>query len=174
MMTASKTKWSYAAAGVDMEGCFGLSRTVLKTSIGNLYYGYDLKVSVANVSTDLMKWLVRNFGGEYRPKQKGPLGKKQCYEWFVSGGYKRLELFILGVLPYLVIKRAQALIALEFIRLNGKPNPQKRAELHAKMLSLNSGKAPTTNTLRSPESGLKIESELHGDMQSAPVVTQAA
>ena len=145
-MQISKTKWSYVAAMVDAEGGIFLSRTTLYTSKGNPYYGYDLKVSIANISVRLMKWLVKNFGGEFRPKQMGKLGTHQCYEWFVSGGYNRLEWFILGILPYMLIKRDQANVALQFIRLDGKQNPQKRAELHAKMLSLNSGKIPTTNT----------------------------
>jgi hypothetical protein len=173
-MPISKTKWAYTAMAVDGEGCIGLSRTTLYTSKGNPYYGYDLKVSIANNSVRLMKWLVKHFGGEFRPKQKGKLGIKTCYEYFVTGGYPRLEWFILGILPYMLIKRDQANYALQFIRLNGKVNPQKRAELHAKMLSLNSGKIPTTNTPSCSQTEQKIESELHSDVQSAPVVTQAA
>ncbi len=170
-MPISKTKWAYTAMAVDGEGCIGLSRTTLHTSKGTPYYGYDLKISIANTSVRLMKWLVTHFGGEYRPKQKGKFGKKLCYEWFVSGGYARLEWFILGILPYMLIKRDQANYALQFIRLNGKPNPQHRAKLHAKMLLLNSGTTPTTNT-PSTESSVKIESELYGDIQSDSVVTQ--
>lgn len=173
-MQISKTKWSYVAAMVDAEGGVFLSRTTLYTSKGNPYYGYDLKISIANVSVRLMKWLVKTFGGEFRPKQKGKIGKQTCYEWFVNGGYSRLEWFILGILPYMLIKRDQANTALQFIRLNGKPNPQKRAELHAKMLSLNSGKIPTTNTPSCSQTEQKIESELMGDHESAPVVKQEA
>ncbi len=159
-MQASKTKWSYVAAMVDAEGGVFLSRTILYTSKGNPYFGYDLKVSIANISMRLMMWLVKNFGGEFRAKQKGKWGKHTCYEWFVNGGYTRLEVFLLGIIPYMLIKRDQANVALQFIRLRGGVNPQKRAELHAKMISLNSGKIPTTNTSStSPE--VKIEPELH-------------
>ena len=175
-MLISKTKWSYVAAMVDAEGGVFLSRTTLYTSSGKPYFGYDLKVSIANISVRLMKWLVKNFGGEFRPKQKGKFGKHQCYEWFVTGGYTRIEQFLLGIIPYMLIKRDQANIGLEFIRLCGKVNPQKRAELWAKMISLNSGKTPTTNMSSTQEQTpeLKIESELMGDHESEPVVTQVS
>ncbi|MGD0178004.1 MAG: hypothetical protein ABSC50_14390 [Candidatus Bathyarchaeia archaeon] len=161
---------------VDAEGGVFLSRTTLYTSSGKPYFGYDLKVSIANISVRLMKWLVKNFGGEFRPKQKGKFGKHQCYEWFVTGGYTRIEMFLIGIIPYMLIKRDQANVGLEFIRLCGKVNPQKRAELWTKMISLNSGKTPTTNMSSTQDQNpeLKIESELMGDHESEPVVTQAS
>jgi hypothetical protein len=171
-MQISKVKWSYVASMVDADGGIFLSRTTLYTSKGNPYFGYDLKVSIANTSMILMKWLVKNFGGEFRPKQKGKLGKKICYEWFVNGGHSKIEWFLLQLLPYMLIKRDQANLALQFVRLEGKQDPQKRAQLHLKMLSLNSGTTPTTNTSNIVK--MKIESDLHSDVQSAPVVTLVA
>lgn len=145
MMTNDKTKWARLAAFIDAEGCIGISRTILKTSTGKNYYGYDLKVSVANTSMKLMRWLVRYFGGEFRPKQKGKLGVKPCFEWFVTGGYEKMEIILLRTLPYHIIKREQALIALEWVRMRGKENPSRRAELHVACMALNSGESPTTN-----------------------------
>ena len=148
MMTKDKAKWAYTAASIDMDGCICLSRTTLQTSAGNPYFGYDLKVSVANQDLKVMRWFVRYFGGEFRPKSKNSskLTDNPGFEWFVSGGYKKIEIFLLGILPYLIIKREQANIALQFIRLNGAVNPVKRAEFHIAMLAINSGKSPTTNT----------------------------
>jgi|SRR5690348_7467268 len=167
----SKTKWAYVASMLDAEGCVALSRTTLYTSSGKPYFGYDLKISIANCSMRLMKWLMKYFGGEFRPKQKGKLGIRVCYEWFVNGGHSRIEWFLLGCIPYMLIKRDRANYALQFIRLNGQINPQKRAELHVKMLSLNSGKIPTTN-MSSTKKSVKIESELTSDRKSESVVTQ--
>jgi len=146
MMTNDKTKWARLAAFIDAEGCMGISRTTLHTSTGKDYWGYDLKVSVANTSMKLMRWLVRYFGGEFRPKQKGKLSVKPCFEWFVTGGYEKIETVLLGTLPYHIIKREQALIALEWVRMRGQQNPQRRAELHKACMALNSGESPTTNT----------------------------
>ena len=152
MMTKDKTKWAYAASAIDMDGCICISRTTLLTSAGNEYFGYDLKTSVANQSLKVMRWLVRNFGGVFRPKSKNSskLTDDPGFEWFVSGGYKKVEIFLLGILPYLIIKREQANIALQYIRLNGQENPPKRAELHAACIALNSGKSLTTNTSNTP------------------------
>lgn len=171
-MTKDKVKWSYIAAFIDADGCIGISRTVLQTSAGNDYYGYDLKTSIGNTSLKIMRWLVRYFGGQFRPKSKNSskLSNDPGFEWFVTGGYKKMELFLLGVLPYLIIKREQALIALSFIRLDGKQNPTMRASFHEQCMALNSGKSPTTNTLSASNSEVKIESELHSDMQSDPTV----
>ena len=146
-MTNDKTKWARLAMAIDAEGCIGISRTTLQTKKGNEYFGYDLKVSVANTSMKLMRWLVRYFGGEFRPKQKGKLSVQTCFEWFVNGGYERMEIILLGTLPYHIIKREQALIALEWVRMRGQENPLRRAELHVACMALNSGKSLETNTL---------------------------
>jgi hypothetical protein len=178
---------------IDAEGCICISRTLLKTRTGNDYFGYDLKVSVANTSMKLMRWLVRYFGGEFRPKQKGKLGVEQCFEWFITGGYEKIETMLLGTLPYHIIKREQALIALEWTRMRGKENPTRRAELHAACMALNSGKSVETNTssiesaievakteirlagLPDPSIDLmKIESDLQGDLQSVPDVNRGS
>lgn len=183
-MTNDKTKWARLAMAIDAEGCICISRTLLKTRTGNDYFGYDLKISVANTSMKLMRWLVRYFGGEFRPKQKGKLGVEQCFEWFITGGYEKIETMLLGTLPYHIIKREQALIALEWTRMRGQENPQRRAELHAACMALNSGKSVETNMSgklpyckvnpypKTFSENLKIESDLQGDLQSESVVTQ--
>ena len=175
IMTKDKVKLASAAMAVDCEGCICISRTRLKTSAGNEYFGYDCKVSIANNSMKLMRWLVRYFGGDFRPKQKGKLGKKQCYEWFCSGGHKKIELFLLGIIPYLLIKREQAELALEYVRMDCRPNPERRSQLWENMKVLHQYddvESPTTNMSSIGSDAVKIEPELHGDMQSVPVVTQ--
>jgi hypothetical protein len=178
ILTQDKTKLSAAAMAVDCEGCICISRTKLKTSAGNEYYGYDCKVGIANNSMRLMRWLVRYFGGDFRPKQKGKLGKRQCFEWFCSGGHKKVEAFLLAILPYLIIKREQGILALEYVRLAPTPNPVKRAQLWQAIRDLKQREedveSPETNTSSSSENELKIESELTGDRESGLVVTQVA
>jgi hypothetical protein len=174
MITKDKTKWAYVAAFIDADGCIGISRTILKTTAGNPYYGYDLKTSIGNTSLKVMRWLVRYFGGQFRPKAKNSskLSDDPGFEWFMNGGYKKMEIFLLGILPYLVIKKEQCLLALSFVRLDSKPNPAMRASFHEQCMALNSGKSPTTNTLDASYKEAKIESDLHSDMQSDPVVIQ--
>lgn len=190
ILTKDKTKLSAVAMAVDCEGCICISRTKLKTSAGNEYYGYDCKVSIANNSMKLMRWLVRYFGGDFRPRQKGKLGKKQCFEWFCSGGHKKVEAFLLAILPYLLVKREQGVVALEYVRMDKKPDPARRAQLWQEIRDLKQKdedvESPETNTSSNDArenmaefidrvlGTLKIESELAGDCESAPVVTQTA
>jgi hypothetical protein len=96
---------------------------------------------------------------------------KVCYRWTVDS-YKAQEMFLLAILPYLVIKREQALLALEFVRMLGVKDPVRRMHLHQRMIATNRGESPTTNTPNCTESVQKIESGLTGDRESGPAVTQ--
>lgn len=181
MSIPSKTDWAYVAAMMDGEGSFTISKSRGKSkTTGNPYWMFDCKVMVSNTSLPLMKWLVDHFGGSYtmsvkhiskKAKENGQKSIKPCYRWTVDS-YKAQELFLLAILPYIVIKREQAKTALEYVRMIGVKDPVTRMNLHNKMKALNRGESPETNTLNSSPSELKIESELHSDMQSAPVVTQ--
>lgn len=175
MSKISKTKWAYVAGILDGEGSISISATTLHTSSGNPYKGYDLKVMISNTDMGLMEWLKETFGGNYREgKQNSAIKQnKICYRWTL-GSYKLMEKFLLGVLPYMLMKREQANLALQYIRMDGIKNPAKREELHRKCISLNSGtpESPTTNTSDTLISEVKIESELMGNHESAPVVKQ--
>jgi hypothetical protein len=177
IMTQDKTKLAMAAMAIDCEGCISISRVSAATKIGTPYYNYNLKVSVVNTSLRLMRWLVRYFGGDFYEMSPGKLGKRQCFKWSCLGGHKKVEAFLLGILPYLLIKREQALTALEYVRMTGVENPERRYQLWEKMKNLHQCdedvESPTTNMSDASEDA-KIESELHGDMQSDPVVIQVS
>ena len=174
MKTNDKTDWSYLAGLFDGEGCFSIAGQWKYRPSGK-YFHMNLLVSVYNTNLAVMKWLIEKFGGVYyvhHPSKKPE--HKTGYSWHPKGA-KNKELLLLGMLPYMIIKREQAEIALEYVRLNGAPNQEKRLELRERIQTLNGhgrGKRPTTNMLDSSLSELKIESELTGDSKSAPVVTQ--
>ena len=92
---------------------------------------------------------------------------------------KNTEKFLLAILPYLIIKPQQARIALDFCRLDECSGSEEKKLLRDKMLTLNSyfwktplPLSPETNTSNaSLEREVKIESDLHGDMQSTSLVT---
>jgi len=175
-MTQDKTKLAMAAMAVDCEGCICISRVSAETKIGTPYYNYNLKISVINTSQRLMRWLVRYFGGDFYETSLGKLGKKPCFKWSCLGGHKKVEAFLLGILPYLLIKREQALAALEYVRMTGVEDPERRFQLWEKMKNLHQYdedvESPETNMQDMGSDALKIEPELHGDMQSAPDVNQ--
>jgi len=161
----SNSKWPYLAALLDGEGTVCLHE---RQPDGQS--AFFLQVVIYNSSLRLMRWLVGNFGGKFYTRTKQETAKKIQYAWHPSGKKNR-ELLLLGILPYLVVKREQAKIALEFMRL-GYGEQARRRELTQKCCLLNQEESLTTNTLDMDENALKIESELIGDNESAPDVNQ--
>jgi hypothetical protein len=182
-------KWSYLAGLIDGEGHIGITKGCRywrnKDGVETKYPAYSLQISVANNSSSLMTFLIKHFGGVYYTHTRINPNARDGYTWQPKGA-KNKEALLLAVLPYLVIKTAQAKMALEFLRMRDEINPEKRETFHAMSLRLNQrGVSPTTNMpddlpYCQPAHGptvpanLKIESDLMGDHESAPVVTQAA
>lgn len=170
-------KWSYLAGIFDGEGTvyIGLMTDKRRTF---------LKVGITNTDLNLMKWLVTFFGGAYRSEARG--NYRLIYRWGPKGKKNR-EKFLLGVLPYLIIKREQVLLALEFDRMNCS-DPEKRDSIRLKIQALNRGSVETNTQDNLPNCPtdrgfgpvpsnlkvLKIESELTSDGESDPAVTQEA
>ena len=120
-------------------------------------FQYRSGVSLGNTYKPLILELHRIYGGSWRERPPHN-GKLPMFEWEMKRQEDQ-EKFLLDVLPYLKTKREQSKILLNFIRMRGERNPAKREEMHRQVRALN---------------GKKIESELHGDMQSAPLVTATA
>jgi hypothetical protein len=169
-ITKDKSKLAYLAALLDGEGYFCISKTLILDRNKNPYPAFDLQIGVSNTSEKLMKWLVSTFGQSYRPlsQRTNTFAKKVCYQWRMERRENQ-EKFILAILPYLVIKREQAKVALQYIRLP-RTAPDDRMELHIRMKSLNKPESVTTNTSSTPP-GVKIESVLTGDIERVPTVT---
>ena len=172
------SKWSYVAGIFDGEGTASIASYTRTARDGRgkgpyTYVQHEVKVGIKNTSIPLMKWLVGNFGGVFYQQDNSKYGWKTSYLWQAKG-CKNKEKFLLGVLPYLIIKREQALLVLEYIRMDGVSDPAKRKELAARCKHLNQvGTSVETNTLEGSNEP-KIESELHSDVQSEPAVTQAS
>ena len=178
MPSISKTDAAFMAGIMDGEGHFSIScggyytpyfdkvRQVTRPP----YRNYGLRIGCANTHKRLINWVLEHIGGTYVVHRHKSADWKICYKWQLYGA-KAQEEFILCLLPYLVLKREQANILLQFIRLDGVENPSKREELYRKVLLLNRrGASPTTNTPNTSKE-VKIESGLHGDVQSVPQVT---
>lgn len=168
--------WSYLAGIFDGEGTVCIEnweRTALdgRGAGPYTYKQHTLVISVKNTFLPLIRWLIKHFGGVYYTQSPDNPRHKLQYVWRPKGK-KNKENFLLGVLPYLIVKREQALIGLEYLRLPAGRNSATRTALAERCSLLNqNGESVTTNTL---DTKVKIESDLHSDMQSAPVVTQTA
>jgi hypothetical protein len=149
-MNLSDTQWAYLAAMMDGEGSFSISRGGRKPDPlhghPKGYMNYQLKVCLGNTNRKLIDWLLDTVGGGcyvgHRPKtDKHKVG----YNWQLHGKVEQKEM-ILGVLPYLLLKKEQALVALEMLAIEGK-NPELRRKLWIKIKGLNrKGKTVETNT----------------------------
>jgi hypothetical protein len=84
---------------------------------------------------------------------------------------KEIEILLLAILPYLVVKKEQAKILLSFVQLPREANNELRAVYWQRLRILNlRGVSVTTNTQETSQE-VKIEPELVGDDESVPMVT---
>jgi len=179
MLTQDKTKWSYLAGFLDGEGNISIWRTEYERNNGFTrpggYGHFGVRLSIVNTDIRVMNWLMEHFGGVFLMRDRRNINPihKPSYVWRPKGK-ANLAKILLGVMPYLLLKKEQAIIALDFIRIEGQ-NPGERLKQMEKIQLLNKKcTSPTTNTLSDSEEESKIESDLIGDDESAPLVTADA
>lgn len=165
----SKEKLAYAAGLLDAEGTFSVPTPTAQSP----------QIQLSNTDQRMLDWMHHYFGGiTFASKKKNP-EHRDAGLWRLSGGRcqkkeyldhikKCKELFILAILPYMVQKRAQAILSLSLLR-GDKPSKYCFDEI----TKLNQVGTQTTNTpITSSE--VKIESDPVGDYGSAPLVTATA
>lgn len=105
----SNIDWARAAAFLDGEGSILISRRGKKGS----HRGHFLRVTLTNTDPRLVIWFKNLFGGTVITTGKPQKANHRlAYRWMVS--CKTASEFIKGCLPYLILKRDQAEIALAF------------------------------------------------------------
>jgi hypothetical protein len=111
MNKLSIAELSYIAGIIDGEGC--ISITKLAPQRGCVASDYKDRVHVANTDYKLIKWLLNKTGlGNVREiKSKNPKHKTR-YDWILHRGKTRE--FLIKILPFLVIKKGQAIEMLKF------------------------------------------------------------
>lgn len=154
---------------------------------GTICGTYVRGMNISIVSTDfiIIKWLLANYGGKFYTRVRSDRGTvKPIHQWFLTGS-KNKEQFLLSTIPYLILKKSQAKLLLECLRLR-KQDPFGRDleitktidELNTQIRSLNldpvKDSATTDMSSVSETSGIKTQSELVGDYKSALVETQEA
>lgn len=130
-----KTK-AYAAAIMDAEGCFSISKRL--NDKGSMHY--EPHIIFTGKHNPLGKYFVHHFGGTCtQHKTDG------YFHWQLTGSKARMS-FLTSILPYLFEKRDQAQILIEYISLNGRPNPTLRETMYQQIKSLKSQECVTTDT----------------------------
>ena len=176
---SKQTDAAYLAGFMDGEGTFSIVKTyehrrhVDGTKVKNIRY--HLHVKITNTNKKVLDWIVEHFGGQLA-ERKRVMTEKRKWELSITSN-RAMERFILSIMPYLIVKREQAAVALSFVRLHGQDVPSERARLRQIMLTLNdsrksrdfNSKPLETNT----SSGYMpmIESVLVGDSESERAVT---
>lgn len=156
--------WPYVAGVLDGEGTIALCVYRQKERPSEYV---RLEIRINNTDFRLIKWLMHNFGGRFQAQanDRGFKNTRILYSWYLSGKANK-EKFILGALPHLLLKREQAILALEFLKLGSHWDREKKVELAKRCQALNNHvESPTTNTPNNSQE-LKIESELIGDSKS--------
>ena len=112
----------YTAGIIDGEGSIMIMKQ--RTSTCKRGHTYQLKVVVTNTNEWLIRWFKMQYGGTIQYKKSKRPQEKDIFEWrVVSQEAKR---FLEYISPYLIIKKAQAEIAVRFQtnRRRGKPQTE--------------------------------------------------
>jgi hypothetical protein len=106
-----ETMYAYLAGIIDGEGS-------ISARFGSNAKGRNptlhLDLMVINTNTRLIAWLLENFGGRAKPRQFHD-GRKVVYEWVLA--MRGAANLLPHVLPYMLLKREQAEIALKMASL---------------------------------------------------------
>ena len=153
MEKLNSNKWAYLSGLFDGEGTFCISKSTNPNGVSVL----SAYAKVANTNLELMQWLIKNFGGQYHTSschrdKRNPNCKIQ-YSWSPKGKKNRTTT-IENLIPYLVIKKEQAKVLLQFDSVYGRngcrpgikltsdmpeyiENNKIREELRLKLVALN-------------------------------------
>lgn len=127
---------------LDAEGCYSLS----KHTRPNGHVMYDPLIRFTTTHKPTADWVVANFGGTLKKRDWANGPWKTYYQWRF-GSDKHAAEFLSLVLPYVSIKKKEALLLQEYYDLTGRINPEKREQLFQTMVKLKNRESVTTETL---------------------------
>ena len=101
---------AYAAGIIDSDGSISIVK--FKSSDFRKGYGYSLYVRVKNTDITIMEWLKKHFKGSFCQSNKQTKKWKVAYAWSITS--QKALTFLKNILPYLIIKKERAEIAIKF------------------------------------------------------------
>ena len=124
--------WARLAAYIDGEGTIRID--LQQPSRGNNFTArHLLEIRVYGCDLELILWCKNTFGGgNIKPVRKlhGKPNWKQEHVWYV--GALNAEIILRNCLPFFIVKRKQATVALALRELGGKHGRRVSPELYAK------------------------------------------
>ncbi len=132
---------AYAAGLMDAEGCFSIYKPTPRDGKST---PYQPRIVLSSVELPLIEWLVSTFGGFFT--KHTPKKGKAWYQWNINGRSAAPQ-FLSYILPYLRIKKEEALVLQEFYNLGDQQNPSRRKELMDQIRGMKNRECVTTDTL---------------------------
>ena len=120
------TSIAYIAGFFDGEGCIRIKKS---NQGGNSYY---ITANITNTNRQNLEFVQNIFGGQIREQEKGT--NKTIYQYYLSASEAVDMLKVL--LSFLIEKRTQAELAIQFHEYKEGLTPQQKAEYYDKMRSL--------------------------------------
>jgi hypothetical protein len=166
----------YLAGFVDGEGYIGIN--VGRKGAHNCTNNYKLRFCITNTKTEVLDWVVENFGGAYYARSRKAINANRhaiSYQWHSGCDFAGNVIALIE--PYLIVKKQQAILALkyrELQKLDRKTCPGTckfpealRIEIAQMFKQLNhrGPESVTTNTPDFNDLLKKIESELTGNRE---------
>jgi hypothetical protein len=125
-MTNDKEKlYAYLAGFIDADGSITIVNAKYKDKKGITRIQYRIKLSAHNCKIQPIQVLQKEFGGgKLRNTRRGKIklhpNWRSCYEWIITNHMAANA--IKSMLPYLIVKKEQALLCLEMDRLKTETN----------------------------------------------------
>lgn len=109
-------RYAYLAGFIDGEGCIRITKTKIQDAARRRTHAYFLWMTAANTCEAVIRAIREEFGGDVadtRKYKKNP-NWANSWRWRITG--PRCAKIIERMLPFLIVKRNEALVALEFQR----------------------------------------------------------
>lgn len=107
-MKPQSTEWAYLAGFFDGDGC--ITSGVINRARG--YPSYVVVLSISQKKREPLDWVKERFGGRIYDFKHHGIG----YVWKLTSR-QEVSHVLLGMIPYLVLKRRQAAVAINMTRL---------------------------------------------------------
>jgi hypothetical protein len=104
MISNNLSDLAYCAGVFDGEGCVTLTRDKELT--------YRLRLKITSTEYSVLAWIQEHFGGTINLSRKETDNNKESWDWYCKT--EDQIVFLFGILPYTIIKRAQIIEALNY------------------------------------------------------------